>query len=676
MAPRPVLGEVELEKVQSIVVDGDQVLVEHGVPALEGDFLQRVGRRASKINLRGFLAGSGVLDSLKNLRDKLRAAEPVSFVADIATATRVDQVLIEEMGVRELAGKPERFEYAFLLREFIPPPPAERELPPRPVIPPPPPVETGSLIVNVIVEGEPEFDFSLVSVTVEGAQEDGSALARRSLNNRIENRWTEEQFPPGDYRIVASVDEPSMTGSVNAQVRAGQEQEVTIVLRRDQQTNIAKAFIVHFHFDKAFVEPCMRQVLSKVVAYAQSHTDEKLVIVGHTDESGSSAYNQSLSERRSRSAYAFLTFGVGAGKRAAALSEWNNLRRSGSGLPRISDSWGAREYQYMLQDLGFYPANITGVHDAATDDAVRAFQSDKGLSVDGDMGEQTWPILIESYLQQDRFAIADDRFLRNAKESCDAGILKWLGCGEHFPVDSTPRGKCSEPAWRPNRRTELLFVRVESLPCEVPQPVTFNLPTPGAVNSAWCLGPGNAGSACCFLTFDTEQRDKLLVQPAEPDTVTVQGSIKFEDGSPLANAHYVLIAPDGEFMDGEKTCTPIKGLPIEGRTAVDGSFAYPDKPKEVGVYTLEIKGPYVARLDGEPIEKAKGNVVCMWFDGSSGFDVVVIAQPTSLEFVDAANIMTLLSRVRWGQEFKLRADIPGETRDEIMIEVDSYLIKR
>ena len=40
------------------------------------------------------------------------------FVADIATAVRVDQMLIEEMGVRELAGKPERFEYAVTLREY------------------------------------------------------------------------------------------------------------------------------------------------------------------------------------------------------------------------------------------------------------------------------------------------------------------------------------------------------------------------------------------------------------------------------------------------------------------------------------------------------------------------------------------------------------------------------
>jgi hypothetical protein len=126
MAPaRPMLGDVELQQVQTIEVDGDQVLVQHGVPALEGDFLQRLGRRGTQVTLTGVLTGPEAGGGLKALRDKLRAAEPVSFVADITTATRVDQVLIEEMGVRELAGKPERFEYAFTLREFIAPPEPE-----------------------------------------------------------------------------------------------------------------------------------------------------------------------------------------------------------------------------------------------------------------------------------------------------------------------------------------------------------------------------------------------------------------------------------------------------------------------------------------------------------------------------------------------------------------------
>jgi hypothetical protein len=127
---KPMLGEVELQLVQKIDTEGDQVLAQHGVPALEGDFFQGLGRRAERLTLDGVLTGPEAGEGLKTLREKFRAAEPISFVADIGTATKVDKVFIEEMGVRDLAGKPERFEYAFALREFLPPPPAQTEEPP------------------------------------------------------------------------------------------------------------------------------------------------------------------------------------------------------------------------------------------------------------------------------------------------------------------------------------------------------------------------------------------------------------------------------------------------------------------------------------------------------------------------------------------------------------------
>lgn len=122
MASRPMLGDIELQQVQRIDSDQDQLLVRHAVPALEGDFLQGLGRRATAFVLDGVLTGPEVGEGLTGLREKFHAAAPVSFAADIASATRIDQVLIEAMDVREIAGHALRFEYAFLLREFIPPP--------------------------------------------------------------------------------------------------------------------------------------------------------------------------------------------------------------------------------------------------------------------------------------------------------------------------------------------------------------------------------------------------------------------------------------------------------------------------------------------------------------------------------------------------------------------------
>jgi outer membrane protein OmpA-like peptidoglycan-associated protein len=492
MSPaRPMLGEIELQQVQTIEVDGDQVLVEHGVPALEGDYFQGLGRRATQVTLTGVLTGPESGEGLRDLREKFRAAEPVPFVADIATATRVDEVLIEEMGVRELAGKPERFEYAFTLREYTAPPAPEVEEPPEPDLPDPPDDdiddEVGTLIVEVIVEGQPGFDFSRVTVTARGTQEDGTDLSR-TLTNREDNTWTEEAFPAGQYTVEAVVTElEAMSGAEPATVRAGQTTQVTITLRPGAM--IAKAFMVHFWFDKAFVEPCMGVVLRQVAQYAQAHADEKLVIVGHTDLVGSGAYNQSLSERRGRSVYAYLTFGR---DQATALNEWDQLRRArpAGTLPSINDTWGTREYQCMLQELGYYPGNVDEVHGPATDAAVRAFQGDQGLTADGVVGDDTWAALIEAYMNRDGLAVPESQFLPN----CEGEILKWLGCGEQDPVRNT------QDAWRPNRRTELLFVRADALPCEVAQPETYDLPAAGAVGSGWCLGPGDPNQRCCFTT--------------------------------------------------------------------------------------------------------------------------------------------------------------------------------
>ena len=89
------------------------------------------------------------------------------------------------------------------------------------------------------------------------------------------------------------------------------------------------------------------------------------------------------------------------------------------------------------------------------------------------------------------------------------------------------------------------------------------------------------------------------------------------------NLKYVLIAPDGEFMDGEAAKGNDRGRPIPGHTDANGNFAYSDKPKGIGVYALEIPGPFVARLVEDPAGGAKGNIVCKRLDGSSAFDVIV-----------------------------------------------------
>ncbi|HEX2028737.1 MAG TPA: peptidoglycan-binding protein [Nitriliruptorales bacterium] len=625
------LGDLELEQVQMLETDEDQVVTHHPVPALDGGFVQPLGRRAARLRLTGVLTAPPTLDHLAELRTRFMDAEPVPFVSDISSATLVEDVLIEEMEVRQLAGATERLEYRFVLREYTEPEPITPEpvdVPPTPI----PEVEHGALSVTVVVEGDPNFDFARVDVSVvEGTTDEGPPMGRRRLTKRIaDNVWFEEDFPAGTYRVEAVVDDTrtptgereTMTGSARTRVENGEVASVTIVLRRGAK--IGTVFVIHFRFDNAFVEPCMRPVMRQVARYAADHPDDRLLIVGHTDLVGSDAYNQSLSERRGRAAYAYLTFGT---DRQASINEWNELRRTRpvGVLPSSRDTWGMREYQHMLQDLGYFKGNV-GKDPDLTDAAVRRFQSDHGLAPDGDVGDTTWPVLIEEYLALDAVGISPDRFLANADGAgCDEGSLRWLGCSEQDPKRNT------QDAWRPNRRTELMFVKETVLPCPVPAPDTLALVPDGAGGGGWCLDDGTASAPCCFVTPADQpcpagETRRWCRQPAEPGTFLVSGRLEFSDGSPVPNQKYVLTAPDGEYLDGEVRTTSgavRAGTPVPGRTDADGRFSY-TRHTGTGIYTLEVDGPFVVHRKGQPLTAAKGNTVCARLDGSEDLVVVVV----------------------------------------------------
>jgi hypothetical protein len=118
------------------------------------------------------------------------------------------------------------------------------------------------------------------------------------------------------------------------------------------------------------------------------------------------------------------------------------------------------------------------------------------------------------------------------------------------------------------------------------------------------------------------QSGKWLIRPAETGTFSLRGSIRTADGKPLANLKYVLIAPDGENMDGERARGPGSGRPIPGITASDGTFSYAGKPKGPGIYSLQIEGPWVLRMATDAPGKEKGSVLCARLDGNTSFDLI------------------------------------------------------
>jgi peptidoglycan hydrolase-like protein with peptidoglycan-binding domain len=74
-------------------------------------------------------------------------------------------------------------------------------------------------------------------------------------------------------------------------------------------------------------------------------------------------------------------------------------------LKRGSTGEAVRELQIALQETGNDPGPIDGVFGAQTETAVRAFQTERGIAVDGIVGPITWRNI-------DEFAEFDEPVLR------------------------------------------------------------------------------------------------------------------------------------------------------------------------------------------------------------------------------------------------------------------------
>ncbi len=118
---RPMLDDLELTQVQEVTTYDLRALPEHKPPGMSGSILQNLGRRPTRLVVRGVVSGPGASDFAGKIEAKFRAAQPVPFTADIIADAKLDLVLIDDLKLTDLAGKPERFAYTVVLREFIKP---------------------------------------------------------------------------------------------------------------------------------------------------------------------------------------------------------------------------------------------------------------------------------------------------------------------------------------------------------------------------------------------------------------------------------------------------------------------------------------------------------------------------------------------------------------------------
>ena len=115
------LDDLELPLVQELTSYDRRMLSEHKPPGMAGSLLQNLGRRPLRVVLWGVATGPGAQATIQQLDGKFRAAKPVPFTGDIVADAHLDLVLIEDLRLQELAGKPQRYSYILTLREYIKP---------------------------------------------------------------------------------------------------------------------------------------------------------------------------------------------------------------------------------------------------------------------------------------------------------------------------------------------------------------------------------------------------------------------------------------------------------------------------------------------------------------------------------------------------------------------------
>jgi hypothetical protein len=124
-----VIGGWALPRIERIETRERRRLARLPVPGLLGDLQQDLGTSSLAVEIAGSLHGDEARDELLNaIRGRFRAGDPVSFVADITTATELDQVLIEELELEEVNDAADGFRYRIVLREYVEPP-----VPPTPI---------------------------------------------------------------------------------------------------------------------------------------------------------------------------------------------------------------------------------------------------------------------------------------------------------------------------------------------------------------------------------------------------------------------------------------------------------------------------------------------------------------------------------------------------------------
>lgn len=226
-------------------------------------------------------------------------------------------------------------------------------------------------------------------------------------------------------------------GGLSAEVLRDPPEEVVVAPATKQEKNTIRLPLEpigcwrlddpRFSFDSSFLLPEAREEFVALGKLRETMPGAPMTIFGHADPVGNDDYNKRLSGRRAEAVYAVLT-------RSAAM--WEALYTH----PHGEDRWGMREVQTMLAALGYETGKIDGIQGPVTTAAVKEFQKDRELQVDGIVGPFTRKELFLGYMDLlcgggeggKAYVVAKSGFLGRGADAKGKG--DYQGCGEFNPV--------------------------------------------------------------------------------------------------------------------------------------------------------------------------------------------------------------------------------------------------
>ncbi|HOD65071.1 MAG TPA: hypothetical protein PK186_14100 [candidate division Zixibacteria bacterium] len=216
---------------------------------------------------------------------------------------------------------------------------------------------------------------------------------------------------------------------------------------------------------------------------------KRLLIAGHTDTSGEPAMNFALSDLRARNVFALLTGNRAEWARISAdrhrIEDYQQILTWISGEPRwgwpcdpqgIDNTWGTHTRDATEQFVQRYnaafassPADLPADGSPPPPDYRAPLPANMHRQIDGAAGhrwpEPGWAAFFDLY--QDHLAhrlglsVPDLVSLQTNRPRFISEDVKFVGCGESFPVDDAERSNYRSQL---NRRVELLFFDAHEVP--------------------------------------------------------------------------------------------------------------------------------------------------------------------------------------------------------------------